>query len=80
MGSARISAAAVLVFHVLLFTSVSGDNTEPLKRNLDQAISQVSGSGDWLRPGQPVLIWPLDESALPALLDGREYVLWTMNH
>ena len=70
-----ISAAAVLLFHA--FTSVSGDETDPLK-NLGKAISQVAGGGDWLRPGQPVLIWPLDESALPALIDGREYVLWTM--
>ena len=57
---------------VLIFTSISGDEIDPA--NLGQAISQVSGgSGGWLRPGQPILIWPLDESALPALLDEREY-------
>ena len=74
MASAGITCAtAVLIFQV--FTSVFGDETNPL--NLVQAISsQVSGGGDWLRPGQPVLIWPLNESALPALLDdGREYGL-----
>ena len=76
MASAGImsapAAAAFLLFQV--FTSVSGDETDALKRNLGQAIAQISGrGGDWLRPGQPVLIWPLDESALPALLDGREY-------
>ena len=74
MASAGIiSAAAMAVLLFQVFTSVSGDETEALKRNLGEAISQISGrGGDWLRPGQPVLIWPLDESSLPALFDERE--------
>ena len=67
-----MSVVLVLLFQV--FTSISGDETDAL--NLGQAISQVSGrKGDWLRPGQPVLIWPLDESALPGLLNGGKYHL-----
>ena len=70
------SASILCTVAALIFTSISGDEIDPAA-NLGQAISQVSGGsgGRWLRPGQPVLIWPLDESALPALLGDREYHL-----
>ena len=68
------SASILCTVAALVFTSISGDEIGPA--NLGQAISQASGgNGGWLRPGQPVLIWPLDESALPALLGDREYHL-----
>ena len=58
---------------MLLLNAALGPTSGYVIGTLDELdVSRVTG--DWLQPGQPVLIWPLDKRAVRTLLGGREYM------